>query len=80
MCDVEEVRVEARDAAAALSTDGLRGTAGSSGRFDMGLVRPEGEGLTGSRLEAMVLAEGLTLGLLVFLRVSLPPRLRWLCS
>lgn len=80
MCDVGEVRVEARAAAAALTTDGLRGAAGSSGRFDVGLVRPEGEWLTGSRLEAKVQAEGLTLGLLVFLRVSLPPRLRWLCS
>lgn len=80
MCDVGEVRAEARAAAAALTTDGLRDTAGSSGRFDVGLVRPEAQWLTGSSLEAEVVAGGLTLELLVFLRVNLLPRLRWVCS
>lgn len=80
MCDVGEVRTEAKAAAAALTKDGLRGTAGSSGRFDVGLVRPEARLLTGSSLEAEVDAGALTLGLLVFRRVNLPPRLRWVCS
>lgn len=80
MSDVGEVRTEAKAAAAALTKDGLRGTAGSSGRFDVELDRPEAGLLTGSSLEAEVDAGALTLGLLVFLQVNLPPRLRWVCS
>lgn len=88
MCDVGEVRTEARAAAAALTTDGLRDTVGSSGRTDVGLVRAERERLTGakaevegsSRLAAEAEAGGLTLGVVVFLRASLLPRVRWVCS
>lgn len=93
MCDVGEVRAEARAAAAALTRDGLRGMVGSSGRIDVGLVRLEGGKLEGGRLkgakaevepcsrfEAEAEAGGLTLGVLVFLRASLLPRVRWVCS
>ena len=88
MCDVGEVRAEAKAAAAALTSDGLRGAVRSSGRTDVGLVRTEGGRLTGVKaevepwatLEAKAGAGGLTLGALVFLRVSLPPRVRWVCS
>ncbi len=82
------MRTEARAAAAALTIDGLRGTVGSSGRTDVGLVRPEEGRLTGAkaevepwaRSEAEAEAGGLTLGVLVFPRVSLLLRVRWVCS
>ena len=88
MCEVGEVRAEARAAAAALTMDGLRGTAGSSGTIDVGLVRPEAGRLPGAKAEVEPLARlkaeaedgGLTLGVLVFPRVSLLPRVRWVCS
>lgn len=70
------MRVEVGAAAAALTIDGLRGATGSMVRFDVGLVGSEGGWLVGSMLEAEVQAGGLTLGLPVFLRVSLPPRFR----
>lgn len=74
-----DVRAEARAAAAALTTDGLKGIAASSGGLEVGLVRPKAKSFAGSRVEAEVVAGGLTLGLLVFLR-NLPPRFRWVCS
>lgn len=86
MCDEGEVRTEARVAAAALTTDGLRGAVESSGRTDVVLVRPEGGRLTGAkvepwvRLEAKADAGGLTLGVMIFPRVNLPLRVRWVCS
>lgn len=87
-CDIGEVRAEARTAAAALTADGLRGAEGSSGRIDVGLVRPEMGRLKGAkgelepcaRLEAEAEAGGLTLGVLVFLRISRLPRVRCVCS
>lgn len=48
MCDVGEVRAEAK---AALTTDRLRGTEGSSGRIDVGLGRLERGRLTGAKAE-----------------------------
>lgn len=88
ICDVGEVRAEARAAAAALTSDGLRGAVRSLGSVDVGLVRPEGGTLMvvkaevepSVRLEAEAEAGALTLGVLVFLRVSLLPRVRWVCS
>lgn len=88
MCDIGEVRTEARAAAAALTTDGLRGTEGLSGSNDVGLMRLVGGRELGGKaeeepwgkLEAEVEAGGLTLGGLVFPRVSLLPRVRWVCS
>lgn len=82
-----EVRAEARAAAAALTRDGLRGAVRSSGKID-GLVRLGSGRLTESKaevdswvkLEAEAEAGGLTLGVLVFFRVSLLPRVRWVCS
>lgn len=79
ICDVGEAR-------AALTTDGLRGRVGSSRSIDTGQGRPERGRLTGaeveplSMLEAEAKAGGLTLGVLVFMRFSLPPRVRWVCS
>lgn len=88
MCEVGEVRAEARAAAAALTMDALRLAEGSSEKNDVGLVRLEGGRLPGAkaeagpwaRLEAEAEAGGLTLGVLVFIRVSLLPRVRWVCS
>lgn len=69
MCELREVRA----AEAVFTTDGLRGTEESTETFDVGLVRSDGSWLTGSMLEAEVQAGGITLVLLVFLRLSLPP-------
>lgn len=88
MCEVGELRAEARAAVAALTRDGLRGTMGSSGTSDVGLVRPETGRLPGAKaevepwvgLEAEAEDGALTLGVLVLARVSLPPRVRWVCS
>lgn len=82
LCDVGEVRADAKATAAA-----LRG-AESSKRTDTGLVRVVGVGLPGAKaeaepwtgLEVEAEAERLTLGVLVFLRATLPPRVRWVCS
>lgn len=77
LCDIGEVRAEARAAAAAVTADGLRGTQeGLSGGPEVGLVRMEEGRLQGAKVEAEAVAGGLTLEVLVFPRINLPPRTR----
>lgn len=71
MCEVGETRATADETASAGPLD----AAGPAGR-----LRPEGGRLPESSLETKVQAGGLAPGLLVFLRFSLIPWLRLVCS